>query len=328
MASNQPVIKLTIFRSAAELEKLRPLWERLCRATPVTIFQQFELNRLAAELFASREQPFVVSAEASYGAAIVPASIRQSDGTIRLLGEELFDYRGFLQEGDDEVLRSALASLAGLRKPLTVVAVRLQETNHVPEELSLENFCGAPMIRVTALPEAEFSGKHLRLARNLRRLQRLGYELRRHDGNQPGLMAHIYQSKAEQDSESLFHDPLRVQYIGRAAQLLPEYFDIFTLECGSDIAAALVTLRDGQVRRFYTGWFAPEMGKHSPCLSLIYEATRQSLAEGLDCDYMTGEQPYKLRLATESVPLRKLFASAEQLAALSETHVPELDLAS
>jgi CelD/BcsL family acetyltransferase involved in cellulose biosynthesis len=321
------VIKLTIFRSAAELEKLRPLWERLCRTTPVTIFQQFELNRLAAELFALREQPFVVSAEASYGAAIVPSAVRQSDGTIRLLGEELFDYRAFLRDGDIEVLRSALAALAGLRKPLTVVAVHPQDVKNVPEELSLENFCGAPVIRVTELPEAEFAGRHLRLARNLRRLQRLGYDLHRYDGNEPGLIAHIYQNKAEQDPDSLFQDLLRVQYMARAAQLLPQYFEIFTLECGSDIAAALVTLRDGRVRRFYTGWFAPELGKHSPCLSLIYEATRQSLAEGLDCDYMTGEQPYKLRLATESVPLRKLLASAEQLAALSETHVAEFDLA-
>lgn len=322
------MIKLTIFRSASELEKLRPLWERLCRSNSVTIFQQFELNRLAAELFSGHEQPFVVSAEASYGAAIIPAAVRQSDGSIRLLGEELFDYRGFLCEGDIEVLRSALAALAGLQKPLTVFAMRPEEAKHVPEDLSLVDFCRAPMIRVTELPESEFSGRHLRLARNLRRLQRLGYELQRYDGNQPGLIAHIYQSKAEQDTESLFHDPLRIQYMARAAQLLPQHFEIFTLECGSDMTAALVTLRDGQVRRFYTGWFAPELGKHSPCVSLIYEVTRRSLKEGLDCDYMTGEQPYKLRLASASVPLRRLFASAEQLAALSETHVAELDLAS
>jgi CelD/BcsL family acetyltransferase involved in cellulose biosynthesis len=47
---------------------------------------------------------------------------------------------------------------------------------------------------------------------------------------------------------------------------------------------------------------------------LIYEVTRQSLGEGLDCDYMTGEQPYKLRLATSSVPLYRVQATADQLA--------------
>ncbi len=322
------MIRLTIFRSAAELEKLRPLWEELCRSNPATLFQQFEINRLAAEIFADREQPFVVSAEASYGAAIVPTAVRHQDGTVRVLGEELFDYRGFLQQGDPEVLRSALAALTGLQKPLSVVAMRPEEARHVPEELPLTDFCAAPAIRVAELPESEFACKHLRLARNLRRLQRLGYEPRRYEGYQPGLLAQIYQRKAEQDLESLFHDVLRVQFMLRAAQLLPEQFEIFTLECGSDMAAALVTLRDGQVRRFYTGWFASELSKHSPCLSLIYEVTRQSLKEGLDCDYMTGEQPYKLRLATTLVPLHRLTASSEQLASLSETPIAEPDLAS
>jgi hypothetical protein len=40
------------------------------------------------------------------------------------------------------------------------------------------------------------------------------------------------------------------------------------------------------------------------------------LIAGVDCDYMTGEQPYKLRLATVSVPLYRLRATAHQLAAL------------
>ncbi|HEV7673325.1 MAG TPA: GNAT family N-acetyltransferase, partial [Candidatus Angelobacter sp.] len=66
--------------------------------------------------------------------------------------------------------------------------------------------------------------------------------------------------------------------------------------------------------RFYTGWFAAEYEKHSPALALIYEITRQSLANGLDCDYMTGEQPYKMRLATNLVALYKVRASSEKLA--------------
>jgi CelD/BcsL family acetyltransferase involved in cellulose biosynthesis len=51
-------------------------------------------------------------------------------------------------------------------------------------------------------------------------------------------------------------------------------------------------------------------------LSLIYEVTRRSLEDGLDCDYMTGEQPYKRRLATSSVPLYRLRATAAELGAL------------
>ena len=89
-----------------------------------TVFQDFELNLLAAEQFADREEPYVICAESERGAAIIPAALRRSDGTIRLLGEELFDYRAFLHRGDDEVLRAALAALGELGRPLEIVAVR------------------------------------------------------------------------------------------------------------------------------------------------------------------------------------------------------------
>ena len=47
----------------------------------------------------------------------------------------------------------------------------------------------------------------------------------------------------------------------------------------------------------------------------------------MDCDYMTGEQVYKLRLATSSVPLYRLKATSKQLGALSEVALSELPLA-
>src|SRR5436309_7027715 len=79
--------EITICRSANEMLRIRPLWEELCAAGRYTIFQSFELNLLAAEQFAEREEPYVICAESECGAAIVPAALRQSDGTMRLLGE-------------------------------------------------------------------------------------------------------------------------------------------------------------------------------------------------------------------------------------------------
>ena len=81
--------------------------------------------------------------------------------------------------------------------------------------------------------------------------------------------------------------------------------------------AALVTFVDGEVRRFYTTWMNPTWGKHSPGIALLFEATRLTLAEGLDCDYMTGEQPYKLRLATRRIPLHRIRATAGELAGVA-----------
>jgi CelD/BcsL family acetyltransferase involved in cellulose biosynthesis len=184
----------------------------------------------------------------------------------------------------------------------------------VTDELELLPFAAAPGVSCAQVSADEFAAAHTRLARNLRRMERLGFRLKTYDGANPQFLRWIYAAKAEQSESSLFHDPARKEFLVSAAAMMPDVFEIFTLENSETMAAAVVTLCDGGWRRFYTGWFAAEYQKHSPALALIYEITRQSLAQGLDCDYMTGEQPYKLRLATNSVKLYRMRATAEELA--------------
>ena len=305
--------------------RIRPLWEALRTTGKYTVFQNFNLNLLAAARFADREEPYIVCAESEHGSAIVPAVLRRGDGTIRLLGEELFDYRRFLHEGDDEVLRAALGALAELGSPMEIVAVREADRDTVVDELEIVPFAAAPGVSCAQISAEEFAAAHTRLARNLRRMERLGFELRSYEGDNPMLLRSIYAAKAEQSESSLFHDIERVEFMVSAAGLMPDVFEIFTLAKDGTMAAAVVTLRDGRWRRFYTGWFAPEHEKHSPALALIYELTRQSLAAGLDCDYMTGEQAYKMRLATNSVALYRVRATAEELAVVGRAR--ELPLA-
>lgn len=295
--------------------RIRPLWNRLRAAGKYTVFQNFDLNLLAAARFAEREEPYVICAESERGAAIVPAVLRRGDGTIRLLGEELFDYRAFLHRGDDEVLHAALGALAELGRPLEIVAMRGIDRNVVSDEFEIVPFAAAPGVSCAQVSAEQFAAGHTRLARNLRRMERLGFALRGHDGDNPQLVRSIYAAKAQQDEASLFHDSERIEFMVSAAALIPDAFEVFTLENGPQLAAAVVTLRDRRCRRFYTGWFAPEYEKHSPALSLIFEITRRSLAEGMDCDYMTGEQPYKMRLATDSIQLYRVRATADELAA-------------
>lgn len=298
--------------------RIRPLWEALLTAGDYTVFQAFDLNLLAATRFAEREEPYVICAESSAGAAIVPAALRYSNGSIRLLGEELFDYRTSIHAGDETVLRAAFGVLGELGRPMEIVAVRDADRNAAVDELELVPFAAAPGVSCSQISAEQFAAAHPRLARNLRRMERLGLELRGYDGDNPVLLRSIYAGKAEQRSSSLFHDPERIEFLVSAAGLMPQTFEVFTLENGEQIAAAVVTLCDGRCRRFYTGWFAREYEKHSPALALIFEVTRQSLADGLDCDYMTGEQPYKIRLATNSMPLYRVRATAERLARIGE----------
>lgn len=305
-----------IHTSLQELKTLRPLWDSLYLQGRSTLFQKFDLNLLAARQFLDREEPFVVSAETSYGAAIVPAVRRLHDGSLRLLGEEMFDYRAFLHDGDEDILRSALAALAEAAGPLEVLAVRECDRLVVMDELELLSFTGAPAVNCDQISADEFGRIHHRLGRNLRRFHRQGIELRMHSGDNSELVRTIYRAKAGHDPRSLFHDPLRVEFMVEAARLQGQQCEVFTLESASELVAALVTFRDDQVRRFYTCYFSGAHAKLSPSMCLIHEVTRQSLASGLNCDYMTGEHGYKLRLATGSVPLYRLRASVEQLESL------------
>lgn len=319
-----PGPRIRIFTSPSELLQLRPLWEMLCAACPHTIFQDFDLNLLAARAFADREAPFVVCADGSSGSAIIPAVIHTGENSLRLLGEELFDYRCFLYRGDPEILHAALAVLAEQGLPLNITALRERDCAPLREALPLRPFCSAPAVSSADLSAEDFATAHLRLARNLRRLNRLGFTLHRYHGDYPGLVRFIYERKAGQNPGNLFLDRSRIEFMAAAATLLRDQFEIYTLEDEACIAAALVVLKEENCRRFYTGWFSPRLEKHSPALSLIYEVTRESLAAGVDCDYMTGEQPYKLRLATGAVPLYRLQATSEQLAAFRQDAAVEL----
>jgi CelD/BcsL family acetyltransferase involved in cellulose biosynthesis len=315
------VYKVRVATTAQELLQLRPLWEELTTDSGCTIFQNFDLNLLAAKMFAGREVPHVVCVMNSNGIAIIPAVICLRDAVIRFLGEELFDYRTFLHVGDHAALRTAVAELARLNMPLDVIAMREGAIPGV-RGLSSTPFAGAPVVRCSDTDADQFNRTHHRLPRNLRRLSARSYEIRRYDGENPQLLRQIYRFKAQQDPESLFRDPARVEFMVNGALLQPELFEIFTLECEGRLGAALVTLRDGNVRRLYTGWFAPDLAKHSPALCLIHHVTCEALDQEMDCDYMTGEQPYKLRLATGSHQLYRLQATAQELSQFAESERP------
>jgi hypothetical protein len=311
------MVRIGIHTSVRALEQLRRLWEFAGKQGEGTIFQNFDWNLLAARQFSDREEPYVVVAEATYGLAIVPAVRTLGSGSLRLLGEELFDYRSFLSAGEADVLRSALAALAQARAPLEVVAIRECDRNETLAGFELQPFTLAPAVKRAKISAEEFSLRHSRLPRNLRRLRRLGFEVKVHSGGNSRLVRSIYESKAEQDRRSLFHDPRRVEFMVEAARLQASRVEIFTLESESELAATLVTFREPRVRRFYTCCFSLEFARLSPAVALIHEVTRQSLESGLDCDYMTGEQSYKMRLATDSMALYRLRASSDQLAALA-----------
>jgi CelD/BcsL family acetyltransferase involved in cellulose biosynthesis len=155
------------------------------------------------------------------------------------------------------------------------------------------------------------------LGSRLRKLERAGAELKRYTGSDSRLVRWIYEQKARQlatrsdgVAPNVFADRQRVDFMVAWCAAAGAQCEIFCLEAGNGIVSALVTFRDttsrAEARRFYTVYFDPRWEKFSPGTVLVYEVARQTLAENLDADFMTGEQPHKLRLATASMPLYRI----------------------
>lgn len=310
------MLRLSTLRSAHELDSLSARWQALAEQSPfATMFQSFEWNRLAAKMFADREEPWVIHAVSDSGEAIIPAVRRKDE--LSLLGENLFDYREVLSVGAPEVLEAAFQRLAHLRLPLRVTALRGTAAELWPEA-NLISFCGAPLVSRTSCSAESFRRSHSRLASRARRLPRKGFALRRYDNPPPALVRDLYQRKAQQPaSGELFTDGKRRQFICHVACNVTNRCTLWCYEYDSGPVAALLTFRHGGIRHFYTTWYNAGFSNLSPGQALLFEATAQTLSEGLDADFMTGESLYKNRLATAVVALLRVDATADDVAHLA-----------
>jgi CelD/BcsL family acetyltransferase involved in cellulose biosynthesis len=182
-------------------------------------------------------------------------------------------------------------------------------------------FCNAPTTRRRDLTAEEFVKRHHKAAKASRRLAREGLRLVRRERELRPIAEWIYRRKAEWSgkSENLFQDRERQDFMLHIVCNNICDCTIWSYETrGGDIAAALVSFRQGQIRHFYTIHHDAQWEKLSPGQVMIFDVTRESLAEGLDVDFMTGEYSYKNRLATAMVPLFQVVASAEQMSLWSE----------
>jgi CelD/BcsL family acetyltransferase involved in cellulose biosynthesis len=180
----------------------------------------------------------------------------------------------------------------------------------------------APQVDRRLADESSFRRAHSRLGRQMRRLKKQGITQHNYSGEDSSVIRRLYENKRQyftSGEENIFLDQRRCEFMVAVAALEGAYCDLFTLEDDAgQIIAGLLTFREHNVRRFYTIYFHPQWAHYSPGLALLYEVTARSLAEGLDCDYMTGEYPYKLRLSNASRPLFRLELEAEEFKRTAE----------
>src|SRR5262249_4315291 len=141
-------------------------------------------------------------------------------------------------------------------------------------------------------------------------------------GTDRDLVERIYQLKANQfadDANNVFRDKRRREFMIAIAARERNNCQVFTLEDETGcMLAGLVTFLDRNTRRFYTIYFDPGWAAYSPGVALLFAATASSLEQGLSCDYMTGEYPYKLRFSHASRMLYRIEASPSQISALAQ----------
>ena len=297
--------KVVVARSPGEMEQLKSAWQTLHHAGAQTIFQSFEFNQLAAKIFAEREAACVIFVETENGMAIIPAAIARE--RVTLLGEEMFDYRDVLLAGDREALSLAwlkvfeIADVA--RLPFGMKGVPASSSGFDKNHFDRTFFANAPEVKCNAAPKS-----HPRLENRMRRLRAEGAEVKVYSGPNGAVVRNILKCKAVQREESLFCDAQRLEMVCAMAQISGERCEIFTIENGSCLVAALITFIDGACRRMYTIYYDKAWARYSPGVSLLHEVIKTSLNMGVNVDLMTGEQAYKMRFATDKKPLYTLGA--------------------
>lgn len=305
------MFRLKIARSAAEIAQLNSVWDALLTQS-TSLFQSYRWNELAALTFADREAPYFIFTETDYGAAIIPAVIDVQSKCINFAGERLFDYRDYVAAGDDAVLRRGWHEILVLDLPICVTAICRP---HAPvwERMPKSFFSRAPQLEAQSISSEEFARKHSRAFSRLRKLQRMGLMIGQYSGESK-IVRQIYERRAGQSGPGeLFSDPRRVEFMIAACRAEGARCEVFTLEHGSTLAAALVTFRDGNFRRFYTIYYDHSWARYSPGISLLFEVARRALEQGLSFDLMTGEQSYKMRVAQTAADLFRVEASAKEL---------------
>ena len=302
------------------MDSFAAIWSDLQNRQRHTLFQTFSWNRLAAEVFRDRMTPYVVCVRAHAGVAIIPAAINHAANRVELLGDALFDYRDVLHAGDPEILNAAWQQIAACGLPFAATAVTNDAAVARWDNLPLVPFAGAPYVDRQVIDEQRLRAAHRRLGRRFRQLQKKGVKLRVYSGAEGDVVRRLYDLKADQiaGADNVFQDETRRNFLVSVAKLESSCCEVYTLESNDqELIAGLVTFRDGNVRRFYTIYFDAAWAHHSPGILLVYEVTARSLAAGLSCDYMTGEQPYKMRLATSINRLFRVEISAERLAEIA-----------
>lgn len=281
------------------LEEIEPLWRNAFERAPGSFFQRFEPSLHWARVYAADGSLRIWSHEP--GPALAAFTLHQ--GRLALLGQGLFDYVDLVGEASLTAQRQLACQLLDWDEWRQFDATGVPADSpftefwqaFAPEQKA---FSVAPLLRYLD----RFSSAHPRLARRLRQYRRTGWVLRqvreRHERQAflPWILEQKRQTLQAQGCSNVL-DGDAARWLQAMVEHEPVLTELWQLYRGAETAAGLLTWRSTSVRSAYTISYRGGAAAMSPGILLLYGVLCDSVAEGLHFDFLTGEQPFKLRFA-------------------------------
>lgn len=290
------------------LEPIEPLWRSAFERAPGHFFQRFEPSLHWARIYAA-EGNLRVWTHASEPAL---AAFTVRDGQLALLGQGLFDYVDLVGAASP----AAQQQLA--RQLLEWEEWRQFEATGVPADSPFTSFWQALQAESSFFSAAplllhpdRLRPGHGRAARRLRQCRQAGWELQQvgQGAERQALLHWILEQKQQALQASGGRnvlDEAAVQWLRAMVTHAPELAELWRLHRDGEAAAGLLCWRSTPVRYAYTISYRSDAAAMSPGVLLLYGVLCDSAAQGLCFDFLTGEQPFKLRFSDARRSLLRL----------------------
>ncbi len=281
------------------LEAVEPPWRNAFEQASGHVFQRFEPSLHWARIFAADGSLRIWSHVSE--PALAAFTVR--NGQLRLLGQGLFDYVDLIGTASPAAQRQLALQLLDWEEwrqfeatgvPADSRFTALWEALQPDQDL----YSAAPLL----LNPLRFQHEHRRIARRWQQCLQAGWQLRQvaHSEERQTLLHWIL----EQKEQALRARGCRNVLDGAAARWLeamvthaPEVTELWQLHRGAETTAGLLSWRSTPVRYAYTISYSGQAAAMSPGTLLLYGVLCNSVAAGLRFDFLTGEQPFKLRFA-------------------------------
>ncbi|MGH9481590.1 MAG: GNAT family N-acetyltransferase [Terriglobales bacterium] len=284
-----------------DLAPVAEVWEAAFRARPASIFQSFTFARHWAAAF--RQEAAVQVWFCRNPPLVAPLVVRED--RLGLIGEGLFDYLDLIGEAPARWLYE-VAELA--QRASWSSAQFTGVPRHSPHGAFWQALGGTSAEYAAAPLRTEggdVDAEHPRLAA---RWDAAGVELRLETelAVRRRVLAWLFDRKARALAARGERNVLGAneqRWLAAMAENEPGLTELWSLRRGGEILAALLCWRTAAVRYAYTLSYEQRCAALSPGVLLLYAVVRQTMNQRRAFNFLTGDQAFKLRLATDRDPL-------------------------